>query len=278
MASAAFTSFCLSFGRITVRASIRDSSARMFAYALRAVITSVLAAILFCALLWHHNSGGAVAGDAAQVLKDSVVLSEQPFKGPTSFMMIGMLVALIGEGILSQLTARAASAMNLSLTPASDGLKQLSAIDGLTDQDMVRLGEEGIDSIHALAMSSTAYLYFSTPYTLQRICDWQDQALLITYVGLAKAQTCREKLMIRGAIDLQRKSEFIVITSSTKDEAERAEHAPIFEIIRSSLGFISIEQARESLYPLANDETIRRLRIYQRGVVCEDPAPLSVTA
>jgi len=268
--SAAFTSFSLSFGRLTVRASIRDTSARMFAYALRALILSVLSAVLLVALLWHHSvSGGTAAADAAQLAKDSAVLAQQPFKGPTSYMMLGMVVALIGEGVLSQITSRAAAAVSLQMPArASAGAGQLSSIDGLSELDVVRLGEEGIDSIHALAMASTAALYFSTPYTLQRLCDWQDQALLITYVGLAKAQTCREKLMVRGAIDLQRKAEFLMVEAAGS-AAERETKQKTFEIIRSSLGFISIEQARESLFPLANDEVIRRLRIYHRGSVIE---------
>lgn len=273
-AAAAFTSFSLSFARLTVRASTHDTSARMFAYALRALIFSVISAVLFVALLWHHGASGSMTAlDGQQLAKDSVVLASQPFKGPTSYMMLGMVVALIGEGVLSQLTARAASVVNLgSSVRSAEAAKQLAAIDGLSEQDILRLAEEGIDSIHALAMASTAALYFATPYTLQRLCDWQDQALLITYVGLAKAQTCREKLMVRGAIDLQRKADFLVNhTIKVGADEEQNQAAKTFEIIRSSLGFISIEQARESLFPMAHDEVARRLRIYQRGAVSEDP-------
>ena len=268
--SAAFTSFSLSFGRMTVRASIRDTSARMFAYALRALILSVLSALLLVALLWHHSVAASVpAGDAAQLAKDGAVLAQQPFKGPTSYMMLGMVVALIGEGVLSQITARAASAVSLHVpNKAAAGAIQLASIDGLGELDILRLGEEGIDSIHALAMASTAALYFATPYTLQRLCDWQDQALLITYVGMAKAQTCREKLMVRGGIDLQRKADFLMEECPSSQEVHES-RLKTFEIIRSSLGFISIEQARESLFPLAHDEVIRRLRIYHRGSVVE---------
>lgn len=272
-AAAAFTSFSLSFARLTVRASTHDTSARMFAYALRALIFSVISAVLFVALLWHHGTTVTLATvEGQQLAKDSAVLASQPFKGPTSYMMLGMVVALIGEGVLGQLTARAASAVNLNVAGRStEGAKQLGAIDGLSEQDILRLAEEGIDSIHALAMASTAALYFATPYTLQRLCDWQDQALLITYLGLAKAQTCREKLMVRGAIDLQRKADFLVHHAIKSGSADQdSEDAKTFEIIRSSLGFISIEQARESLYPMAHDEVTRRLRIYHRGAVSED--------
>jgi len=42
-------------------------------------------------------------------------------------------------------------------------------------------------------------------------------------VGLAKAQNCREKLMVRGAIDLQRKADFLISeTVASDEEAGRA--------------------------------------------------------
>ncbi len=291
--SATLTSFSLSFGRLTVRASTRDTSARMFAYALRALILSVLSAVLLVALLWHQAVTGAAPAEAGQALADSAVLAQQPLKGPTSYMLLGMLVALIGEGVLSQITSRAAAAFNLQVAQrSSNGSAELLAIDGMTEQDILRLSEEGIDSIHALAMASTGALYFATPYTLQRLCDWQDAALLVAYVGQAKAQMCQEKLMVRGATDLQRKAEFLIseATPSPADaqasppdaqasppdaqasppDAQASDNEKAFEIIRSSLGFISLEHAREALHPIANDETIRRLRIYRRGSVLED--------
>jgi hypothetical protein len=183
-----------------------------------------------------------------------------------------MLVALIGEGVLSQITSRAAAAFNLQVAQrSSNGSAELLAIDGMTEQDILRLAEEGIDSIHALAMASTGALYFATPYTLQRLCDWQDAALLVAYVGQAKAQMCQEKLMVRGATDLQRKAEFLIAEATPSPADEPAsDNEKAFEIIRSSLGFISLEHAREALHPIANDETIRRLRIYRRGSVLED--------
>ncbi len=42
------------------------------------------------------------------------------------------------------------------------------------------------------------------PYTLHRICDWQDQALLVALTSAAKARLFREQLMTRGAIDAHR--------------------------------------------------------------------------
>ena len=71
-------------------------------------------------------------------------------------MLLGMLVSLIGEGVLSQITSRAAAAFNLQVAQrASNGSAELLVLDGMTEQDLLRLGEEGIDSIHALALAST---------------------------------------------------------------------------------------------------------------------------
>ena len=65
-------------------------------------------------------------------------------------------------------------------------------------EDYARLIEEGVDSVHALAFFPTPRLFFNTRYSLQCICDWQDQALLLTYFGAARAQLFRERLGIRG--------------------------------------------------------------------------------
>lgn len=76
--------------------------------------------------------------------------------------------------------------------------------------------------------------------------------------------------MVRGAIDLQRKADFLMAQGTDQSQQACAARDKTFEIIRSSLGFISVEQARESLFPIAHDEVIRRLRILHRGAVTED--------
>jgi hypothetical protein len=76
--------------------------------------------------------------------------------------------------------------------------------------------------------------------------------------------------MVRGACDLQRKADFLMTSSTDASPDAVAARDKTFEIIRSSLGFVSIEQARESLFPIAHDGVIRRLRVFHRGAVTED--------
>ena len=82
----------------------------------------------------------------------------------------------------------------------------------------------------------------------------------------------REGAVLRLTLDddATRNSLSEEMMAAFQDALDDAAADKTFEIIRSSLGFISVEQARESLFPMANDEVIRRLRIYHRGSVTED--------
>ena len=55
--------------------------------------------------------------------------------------------------------------------------------------------------MHALAFCPTARLIYNTRYSLQRICDWQDQALLLAYVGTSLGTKLREQYLVRGVLD-----------------------------------------------------------------------------
>src|SRR6201999_806339 len=54
-----------------------------------------------------------------------------------------------------------------------------------------------------LAFMSTAKLFFNTTYGLATICDWQDQALLLDYLGQSRAQAWRDNLGIQSAVAAQ---------------------------------------------------------------------------
>lgn len=64
------------------------------------------------------------------------------------------------------------------------------------------LSAQPIDTIHALAFVPTPRLYFSTTYSLQWICNWQDQAMRIVATD-ARAATFRDQMMVFGAMDAQ---------------------------------------------------------------------------
>jgi hypothetical protein len=279
VAVAVATSFSICLGRILVRATNRDASARMFAWAPRTLLVTIAAVILLLCLLWHSSASA----------------EGQLIKSQAGFVLVGLTVAVLGHRVLDAVATRAATLLNLPQQKRSDAL-ELSQIDGLSDEDLVRLSEEGIDTIHALAFVSTARLYFNSPYSLERICDWQDQALLIVSVGQLRAQIFREKLMVRGAMDAQRLAEWFVnqkpaqsSESNRGPEEQPALPAPPLdsqkvkaaaedqrepkELVSRLLGFASEQHAWEALYSLGRDERIRRLRLYYRGSIQTSSQP-----
>lgn len=270
VSTAVSVSFGVNLGRIVVRAANRDSSVRMFAWACRGQLLVIASAVLLVALLRQSND--QLAGTVQ------------------SYVIIGAVVALFGERALQSITDRAAKVLNLAPMRAQNST-ELAQINGLGEEDINRLAEEGIDTIHALALTSTPRLHFHTPYTLQRICDWQDQALLITFAG-TKAQLFREQLMVRGATDAQMLAEELLRLfgesalngTADLDKAEKKSKEleagcnPFVRTLASfekneladiakMLGFGTVPQARVALATLVEDEVIRRLRVYQSSSV-----------
>ncbi|MCS6912625.1 MAG: hypothetical protein RMK29_20550 [Myxococcales bacterium] len=235
VAAAAGASFMINLGRILVRTARQDASARLFAWAARAQLLLVVASVLGISVLMHSG--------------------EVPVRTAQGFVGIGVALALFGERVLQGLADRAARAMGLPqmrVQSASD----LHLVEGLSEEDMVRLSEEGVDCIHALALASTARLYFGTTFSLRRIVGWQDQALLHVLCG-PRAQQFREQF-VRGAIAAQRLAEQVV---SAWPEAEHLED------LCMRLGFPSLREAQVALRPLAEDDAVRALRLYARASV-----------
>ncbi|EYF00647.1 hypothetical protein [Chondromyces apiculatus] len=179
--TAATVSFLMHLGKILFRSASNDATARMMAYAARTLLFVTVCAI-FLSIVLLGTSAGKPEGQAA----DQAVV-------------VGVAVALLGERALQLVTDRAAAI--LGMAPISPGaLADLRLIEGLNEEDIARLSEERVDSVHALAYMPTPRLFFNTIYSLQRICDWQDQALLIVLLGRTNAQLLRERFLIRGVI------------------------------------------------------------------------------
>jgi hypothetical protein len=76
----------------------------------------------------------------------------------------------------------------------------LCLVDGIDDDVADRLSEENIWDIQHLATACPTDLTLRTGYSLDRILDWIDQAILITY---ARDDIAQFRLLgVRGAIDL----------------------------------------------------------------------------
>ena len=173
----------LALGRIFVRIANNDASPRLFANAFRSLTSTIIAGFAIASLLF--------------VTRQSDLISQT-----LGYVVIGALIGVWGERALDYFLDRAEA---LIKAPAITEQKRadLNLIDGLTEEDLMRLAEEGIDSLHALAFVPTPRLFFNTKYSLQRICDLQDQALLVKYVGPDKNRSFRANLLIRGAMDLR---------------------------------------------------------------------------
>jgi len=248
VATASTTVFVLGLAYILMRAASDDASTRMFARVGRDLVIAVVAAVLAMALM-----------------KDTVT-------SISASIVVGMGCALLGSPLLRALADRAGSFLGMAArkAPAPDGL---AGIEGIGDDDVARLGEEGIDSIHALAFCPTARVFFNTKYSLQRICDWQDQALLIAYLGAARAAKLREAFAIRGALDAQVLAFALSGIIPADLEIDRRALAEGYvevvtrdrDLVARSLGVSDGNQAIHALRTLVNDELVDRLRMYWRA-------------
>ncbi|KFE71521.1 hypothetical protein [Hyalangium minutum] len=205
-------SFTLHLGQIFFRSASNDATARMMARASRTLLIVSVCALFFGALLLEGNPLSAIprAPEVSALAEPPPLAATtppapgtNPLSGRTGALLIGIAVALLGERILRIVTNRAASLLGLEGF-ASPEPTDLNIIDGLAEEDAARLAEERIDSIHALAFTPTSRIFFNTVYGLPRICDWQDQALLIERVGRTNALLLREQFFIRGAIAARR--------------------------------------------------------------------------
>ncbi len=239
--TATAVAFSKDFVRMLVRASMRDCSTAMLAWATKRLVVAVVGTTLFVAL------ASTAASDAVNGL----------VKSGAGSVLLGASVAIVGEQITGALSDRAARVLGISLPKGTgEGLK---AIAGLEDDDILRLAEEGVDSVHALALCATPKLFFGTPYSLQRICDWQDQALLIARVGMSRARIFREQLMIRGAIDAQLLAQRLFPISGAQGERDPSERDPLVIV----LGFATDAQASAALQHLADDDAISQLAAFR---------------
>jgi hypothetical protein len=252
VATAILINFARDLGRMAVRVANRDASSRMLAWNIKRLMMTAVGTLLL--------SGFAFAGSLPEALQ-----------GPAGWLLIGGAMALFADQVMESVSDRFAALFGVKRPPPVDG-ESLRRLDGMGEDDLERFGEEGIDSAHALAMCSTAKLFFNTPYALQRICDWQDQALLVVRLGEAKARLFREQLQLRGAIDAQH----LALDFLHPDRLDDKQREDLVKV----LGFASEAQARRVLERLAADELIRQLACYRRALPVDvdaegPPAPPS---
>jgi hypothetical protein len=227
--------FARDIGRMLVRAARRDSSTQMIAWSTKRLIVIVTGTVLLACV--------SVAGG----------LQSGVLHGSAMWVLLGAAVAVLGDKAAASIDDRVARLVGMAAPRRREG-EDLGLIEGLSEEDVARLAEEGIDSVHALALFPTPKLYFNTPYSLQRICDWQDQCLLHARLGDAKARTFRDQFLVRGAIDAQQLAARLLSGECPTEERD--------EILKV-LGLGGFAQARAALERLSSDEVALRLVIYR---------------
>jgi len=183
VATAVTAAFAVHFARVLVRIAGQDFNARMFSWSTRSmVLIGVADAGLFLALYKAGVPKGVATYSWA--------------------VLLALFAALVGDRAIDLFLDKAAGLFGLPALKRS-AVSPLSSIDGMGDQDIDRFAEEQVLTVHDLAFAPTARLFFNTTHSLQRICDWQDQALLLVYLGQVRAKALFDQLGFRSAIDLQ---------------------------------------------------------------------------
>ncbi len=179
--STATTSFLLAMGRILVRVASNDATTRTFANAARSYGLCIVSAGLLACL----------------------TLSDGDDRTAQMSIAMGIAVGLLGDRAFLAVSNRAAAMLGAEAEVVDSGAG-LREIEGLSGEDVQRLQEENISTVHGLAFAPVPRLFFNSSLNLHRICDWQDQALLQVYFGDHRAKALREYFQIRGAVDAQR--------------------------------------------------------------------------
>ncbi len=233
----ATTSFLLTIGRILVRIAGNDATTRTFANAARSYGLCVV-------------SGGLLACLTVTSTDDSTAQAS---------IAMGIAVGLLGDRAFLAVSNRAAALLGAEPEVVDRGL-ELRTIEGLGADDLQRMQEENIVSVHALAFVPVPRLFFNTSYNLQRICDWQDQALLLVYVGVSRARALRDFFQIRGIIDAQR---LAGIAETLPPET--------WQQLVACMSFPSETHLRQLFTRLATDARIDELRAYRGAALRSDP-------
>jgi hypothetical protein len=234
--SAVATSFITSFGQIAPRASRQDVGARLLGQASRSLLMVLLT---------------AVALGSALVRNETI---RQPFEAIVGGTAVGVLGARIFE------TVQEAIGIVFGVSSGNDDdLEEFASIDGLNESERLRLAELGITSLQGLAFASPAMLFVATRYPWERICDWQDQALLFVVFGSDRAERWRVHLGVRGA-------------SQARQHAEQALAADSgLLLLAAELRYADDQTLRMALQGLRDNADVARLELW-KGCAPVEPA------
>lgn len=235
--STSTTCLLLSIGRILVRVAANDATTRTFADAARSFALCVV-------------SGGLLA---------CLTVSSTDPKSAQASIAMGIAVGLLGDRAFVAVSNRAAALLGTPVENVEAGLG-VRAIEGVGAEESQRLQEESIGSVHALAFVPAPRLFFNSSLNLHRICDWQDQALLLVSVGEGRAKALRDHFQIRGATDARRL-------------AARIDELPpdVLQQLVVSLNLAGPMHLRQMFERLLSDRRVDELRAYRSAALRLDP-------
>ena len=125
------------------------------------------------------------------------------FGAVLGFTNAPVLFIAFGAGMFADQALRALERswrQRMGLTDDLEQLLPLRNIEGISHNDELRLWEDGITDAEHLLVETIDNLLINTKYSLERIIDWKDQAILYAYV--ADDIPKWRKVMNRGAMDV----------------------------------------------------------------------------
>jgi hypothetical protein len=235
--------FATEFARLVVRNAAGDLTLRIVAEALQGLVR-VLVAI------------GVVltAVEAAHIGQ----------LGPAEASVVGMVTGLVGDRIVRLVFEMAATVFGGIQHEPDDGI---DIVQGIGHAEVERLRSEGITSLQGLAYTSIAKLYFSTPFELERLCDWQDQALLLLRVDPEHPDSFRE-LPARVA------SELVALDGVQERRVDQVRHDPRMKQVQRWKSAVVIPGANDS----RADETAAGKPAEREVGTAQDKPPAGETA
>ncbi|MBN1219685.1 MAG: hypothetical protein JXM69_12210 [Anaerolineae bacterium] len=147
--------------------------------------------------LWLAMTVGAIVGVAVGTLNNAAGMSFD-----VNLALVSVILFVIGffpDHGLTWLVSTAQTILKQRWNPSKE--LNLSEVEGLNIWQQARLKQEGIENVQNLAAANVADLVVSTPFTVNQIIDWIDQAILTVYASQNQLESL-EKVGVRAASDL----------------------------------------------------------------------------
>lgn len=234
--AAVATRFLLDLGRICVRNANDDLSRRVFADAVNRLLLTLVATLAF-ALVAGPEPSAAPLADALRALG------------------LGIAVAMVGMPAFTYAMQRASTLLGIK-TSEQPAVLPLTTLVGAHAEELERLREEGIDSIECLVSTPLPRIFLNTRFSLPRICDWFDRALLLRRLGPSATAELQQRAGIIGARELCR---------FAADESDST--AVLIALLQRALRLESAAEAQLVLSALAADETVRSMDVFSQTLV-----------